>query len=189
MDIGIPLRELGAIDVQPLADAIGALGADDWLRDCRRQRDYDVHRRTESVVLLFTDGAGWPAITVSREDGWDLLAETAVPLMHAIIARAYPPGGTVIRAMAAKLLPGEVIAPHRDGHPSFAFGHRIHVPVTTNSRVRFMIDGRPFRLEVGQAYEINNLLVHSVMNKGAEARITFIFDYVPPQRIDRVPAP
>jgi hypothetical protein len=43
-----------------------------------------------------------------------------------------------------------------------------------------MIDGRPYRLEVGQAYEINNRKVHSVMNKGKEDRITFIFDYVPP---------
>jgi hypothetical protein len=48
-----------------------------------------------------------------------------------------------------------------------------------------MIDGRPYRFELGQAYEINNLLTHSVMNKGAEARINFIFDYVPPERIER----
>ena len=43
-----------------------------------------------------------------------------------------------------------------------------------------MIDGRPYLMEVGQAYEINNQKVHSVMNKGTEDRITFIFDYVPP---------
>jgi hypothetical protein len=38
---------------------------------------------------------------------------------------------------------------------------------------------------VGQAYEINNQLTHSVMNKGTEARIHFIFDYVPPQHLGR----
>lgn len=184
MDIGVPIRELGPVEVGPLREAILALDHEAWLQDQRRQQDYDVHRRTESVVLVFTDGAGWPAITVSREAGWDLLAGTAVPLMQDILARHYP-GGTIIRAMAAKLLPGEVITPHRDSHPSFAFGHRIHVPVTTNGRVRFMIDGRPYRFEPGQAYEINNLLTHSVMNKGTEARINFIFDYVPPERIDR----
>jgi len=185
MDIGIPLRELGAIDVEPLRATILALSPDQWLLDQRRQKDYDVHRRTESVVMVFTDGSGWPAITVSRESGWDMLAETAVPLMQDIIARHYTPGGTIIRAMAAKLLPGEVIIPHRDTHPSFAYGHRIHVPITSNSRVRFMIDGRPYRFELGQAYEINNQLTHSVMNKGAESRITFIFDYVPGEKIDR----
>ena len=185
MDIGNALRELGPVNMQPLADAILALGRESWLRDQRRQREYDVHRRTESVVMVFTDGSGWPAITISRESGWDELADTALPLMTGIIDRCYPAGGTIIRAMAAKLLPGEVIAPHRDSHPSFAYGHRIHVPITTNPRVRFMIDGRPYRFEVGQAYEINNQMVHSVMNKGADPRITFIFDYVPPERIDR----
>ena len=62
----------------------------------------------------------------------------------------------------------------------FAAGHRIHVPITTNPRVRFTIDGRPCRMEVGQAYEINNQKMHSVMNGGTEDRITFIFDYLPP---------
>jgi len=87
--------------------------------------------------------------------------------------------------MAAKLVAGGIIKPHIDSHPSFRYGHRIHVPITTNSRVRFMIDGRPYKMEVGQAYEINNQLKHSVMNKGEEDRITFIFDYVPAESIDR----
>ena len=103
--------------------------------------------------------------------------------MHEIIGKFYPPGGTIIRAMAAKLLAGGRIVPHRDSHPSFGAGHRIHVPIITNPRVRFMIDGRPYQLQVGEAYEINNQKVHSVMNKGAEDRINFIFDYMPPSVI------
>jgi hypothetical protein len=46
-----------------------------------------------------------------------------------------------------------------------------------------MIDGQPYQLKVGEAYEINNQLTHSVMNKGSEDRITFIFDYVPRERV------
>ena len=65
-------------------------------------------------------------------------------------------------------------------HASFRCGHRIHVPITTNRRVWFTIDGRPYQLEVGQAYEVNNQKQHSVANRGAEERITFIFDYIPP---------
>jgi aspartyl/asparaginyl beta-hydroxylase (cupin superfamily) len=86
--------------------------------------------------------------------------------------------------MAARLSPGGVIKPHRDKHPSFHYGHRIHIPISTNPRVRFMIDGRPYRMQVGQVYEINNQMQHSVMNKGEEGRVNFIFDYVPPQHID-----
>ena len=70
--------------------------------------------------------------------------------------------------------------------PSFHHGHRIHIPIVTNPRVRFMIDGRPHQLQVGRAYEINNQMNHSVMNKGDEDRITFIFDYVPPAELGRI---
>lgn len=185
MDIGEPLRELGPVDVGVLQAAI--LGQDEaaWHEEEIRQEAYEVHKQTESIVLVFTDGSGWPEIEVHKEPGWDRLAEAAVPVMHDIIARHYPPGGAIIRAMAAKLLAGGKIRPHRDSHPSFHHGHRIHVPITTNPRVRFIIDGRPYRFEVGQAYELNNQLMHSVANKGSEDRITFIFDYVPPGVLGR----
>jgi hypothetical protein len=180
MDIDVPLRELGEIDSSALREAILSQEEGAWHEDEYRQSTYDVHLETQSIVLVFTDGSNWPNPEVRKEPGWDRLADVAVPLMHEIIDRHYPKGGTIIRAMAAKLLAGGKITPHHDSHPSFHCGHRIHVPITTNPRVRFMIDGRPYQFQVGQAYELNNQKQHSVMNKGSEDRITFIFDYVPP---------
>lgn len=185
MDIGQPIRELGAVDASALGDAILTQDSAAWRENDHRQTAYEVHRDTESIVLIFTDSDAWPELVVRKMPGWDRLVDFAVPLMHDIIGRHYPPGGGIIRAMAAKLKAGGRITPHRDTHPSFHIGHRIHVPITTNRRVRFSIDGRPHRLEVGQAYEINNQLQHSVANKGAEDRITFIFDYVPPAELGR----
>ena len=185
MDIEGLTRELGPVDTTLLSKTILAQEEAAWHEDSYRQETYDVHRQTESIVLVFTDLEGWPKIEVRKEPGWDRLAEVAFPVMHEIIKRSYPPGGTIIRAMAAKLLAGGKITPHVDSHPSFHKGHRIHIPITTNKRVRFMIDGRPHQLQVGEAYEINNQKSHSVMNKGKEDRITFIFDYVPPQELGR----
>ena len=180
MDIGTPLRELGEFDSAALRDAILSQEEAAWNEDQYRQDQYEVHRQTESIVLAFTNGADWPNSEVRKEPGWDRLADVAMPLMHEIIDKHYPKGGTIIRAMAAKLLAGGRIDPHSDRHASFHCGHRIHIPITTNSRVRFMIDGRPYQFKVGQVYELNNQKQHSVMNKGTEDRITFIFDYVPP---------
>jgi hypothetical protein len=180
MDIGVPIRSFGKVDMEALAAAILAQDEAAWNENVQRQKDYEVHEQTRSIVLLFAEVSDWPAIEVSKQPGWDRLAETAVPLMHQIIRNWYPPGGTIIRAMAAKLLAGGRILPHRDSHPSFGAGHRIHVPIITNPRVRFMIDGRPFQFAIGEAYEINNQKVHSVMNKGTVDRINFIFDYLPP---------
>jgi quercetin dioxygenase-like cupin family protein len=189
MDIDVPLRELGEYDINALRDLILAQDEQAWLGNTYRQAQYDVHQMTNSIVMIFTDGSGWPNIDVKREAGWDLLAEQAVPLMQRILEDHYPPGGTIIRAMAARLEAGGIIKPHRDKHPSFHYGHRIHIPIYTNPRVRFMIDGRPYKLEVGKVYEINNQQQHSVMNKGKEGRINFIFDYVPPQHVSREPTP
>ena len=178
MNIDVPLRELGEVNSQALIDAVLGMDEDAWLMNINRQQDYDVHKQTQSVVMVFCDGS--PSdLQISKEAGWDLLADAAVPLMHDLIGQFYPPGGTIIRAMAAKLLSGGRINPHFDSHASFRASHRIHVPVTTNPRVRFTIDGKPFHLKVGQAYEINNQNTHSVINSGKDDRITFIFDYMP----------
>ena len=186
MDIGERLRDLGEVDNRALSEAILAQPPEAWHEQEYRQQEYDVHRQTESIVLVFVNLECWPEIEICKEPGWDRLAEVAVPVMHDIIRRHYPPGGAIIRAMAAKLLAGGKISPHTDTHPSFHRGHRIHVPITTNPRVRFMIDGRPHQLQVGRAYEINNQKNHSVMNKGDDDRVTFIFDYVPPAELGRI---
>ena len=187
MDIDVPMRELGAIDTTALREAI--LGQEDaaWFEDEYRQQSYEVHDQTQSIVLVFTDGSNWPDTNVRKEPGWDRLADVAVPVMQEIIKKHYPTGGEVIRAMAAKLLAGGKIKAHSDVHQSFHCGHRIHVPITTNPRVWFSIDGKPYQLKVGRAYEINNQKQHSVANKGTEDRITFIFDYIPPGPLAYVP--
>jgi len=178
VDIGIPIRDWGEVDTTPLREVI--LDQDElaWDEDDQRQDDYDVHRQTKSIVMLFAS-LSWPRVTITREKGWDRIAEVANPIMADILERFYPPGGTIIRAVAAKLVAGGSITPHIDTLKSFAHGHRIHIPITTNKLVRFMIDGHPYRFEIGHVYEINNQKTHSVVNAGKEDRINFIFDYVP----------
>ena len=85
MDIGVPLRELGGIDSLALREVI--LGIDDgvWLENSYRQNAYDVHTQTHSLVMLFTDGQGWPDIEISKESAWDLLESEAMPLMDSIL--------------------------------------------------------------------------------------------------------
>ena len=182
MEIDARVLSHGEVDIAALAAAIAAQDDAAWFEQVERQKDYEVHRLTQSIVLLFAEVDPWPRMEVHRQPGWERLSSVAVPLMDSIIERWYRPGGRIIRAMAAKLLPGSKIDPHRDSHPSFNCGHRIHVPVTTNPRVRFTVDGRPFKLEVGQCYEINNRMMHSVANKGDTDRIHFIFDYVPAEK-------
>ncbi len=180
MDITQPIRELGAVDSDKLREAILELEAPLWREEELRQKKYqEVHYNTESLILIFCGHDDWPNIDLVKGASWERLSPFALPLMHDIIGRAYAPGGTIIRAIAAKLTAGKTITSHTDHHQSFHQSHRIHVPITTNNKVRFMIDGRPYRMKVGEAYEINNQKRHGVINSGDEDRITFIFDYVP----------
>ena len=165
--------------MQALGEAILAQEPQAWMEKLNRQQDYEVHRDTESIVMLFCDES-WPEGEIYREPGWERLSEVAMPLIDHIIESYYTPGGTLLRAMAAKLKAGGRIRSHIDLLESFRMGHRIHVPITTNAAVRFVIEGKPYPFEVGKAYELNNQKMHSVMNMSKEDRISFIFDYVPP---------
>ncbi|MBT8099830.1 MAG: aspartyl/asparaginyl beta-hydroxylase domain-containing protein [Gammaproteobacteria bacterium] len=178
MDIGVEQRCLGNVDVTALRERILAQEEAAWTEQALRQQTYEVHRDTESIVLLFCDES-WPDGEIYREPGWDRLADVALPLMNSVIESSYSPGGTILRAMAAKLKVQGRIRPHRDTLKSFRMGHRIHIPITTNEFVRFTIAGKPFDFVPGKIYELNNQMQHSVINMGEEDRITFIFDYVP----------
>lgn len=182
MDIGVDQRCLGPVDMTALRERILEQPPEAWTEQAVRQQVYEVHRDTESIVMLFCDES-WPDGDIYREAGWDRLADVAMPLIEQIIGTHYEPGGALLRAMAARLRAGGRINPHRDSLKSFHWGHRVHVPVTTNPGVRFTISGKPYDFDVGNAYEINNQASHSVLNMGREDRISFIFDYVPPDRL------
>lgn len=169
-----PVRALGPVDHRPLKRAIEAAPPQAWLEDDIRQKSFEQHRQTRSLVMLFS--STWPNPEVEQRSGFKHFAEPANALMRQIIAAHYPPGGRIIRAMAAKLLAGGRIALHKDAHPSFAAAHRIHVPLVTNPDVDFVIRGASHHLEEGMAYEVSNLDYHAVTNRGAD-RIHFIFDY------------
>ena len=183
MDIDVPLRDLGVIDSTTLRDTV--LGQDEiaWHEDKFRQESFYVHNQTRSIIMIALDDDDWPYGPVTRGPGWDRIADVALPIMQKIIREHYPEGGEVIRAVAANLPAGGNIKPHTDFHKSFHCAHRIHIPISTNPKVWFTINGRPYQFKLDHVYEINNQKQHSVVNKGAEDRITFIFDYMPPSHM------
>ena len=183
MDIGVDQKCLGALDATALTDRILEQPRAAWMEEELRQQTYEVHRDTESMVMLFCD-EGWPDDGELYEGtSYERLADVALPVINEIIGAWYEPGGVVLRAMAANLKAGGRINAHTDSLKSFHMGHRIHVPITTNAAVRYTISGKPYQFAVGNAYEINNQRKHSVMNLGREDRISFIFDYVPPGQL------
>ena len=74
MDIGDRLRDLGPVDSTALSEAILAQEPGAWHEMKYRQQEFDVHRQTESIVLVFVNLEVWPTIEICKEPGWDRLA-------------------------------------------------------------------------------------------------------------------
>ncbi len=176
MKLESKLRTLGAVNHAPLKAAMLGATKDEWLEEQLRQKTFDVHAKTNSIILLFAEG--WPDINITKHNGWGRYSHIAMPVMQEIIRKHYPVQGTIIRAMFAKLLAGMSIDEHFDDHPTFTIGHRIHVPLVTNEDVRFVIAGENYNLKEGIAYEVSNLDYHYVANPSDQDRVHFIFDYV-----------
>ena len=82
--------------IAPLKDKILGLPEDAWWGNQFRQHEYEVHQHTQSIVMVFTDGEGWPNIEYPKTWG-DLLADEAVPLMDKIGITTHPAGQSFAR--------------------------------------------------------------------------------------------
>ena len=177
MLIDTPTRSLGYVDCSKLTERVLACDERAWYVDNRRQDDYEVHVETQSIILVFF--SGWPEVRVTHASGWQEFGNLVMPIMQEIVARNYPPGGLVLRVVLARLLPNCRIETHYDRHPSFSVAHRIHVPLLTNPDVEFMVGAERIPPLAHHAFELNNMMPHSVVNKGTTARVHLIFDYSP----------
>lgn len=72
---------------------------------------------------------------------------------------------------------GSVIKEHRDIGLAFEQGEaRLHIPIFTNEKVEFYVDGHPVRMQEGQCWYINANLPHRVANRGEYDRIHLVID-------------
>jgi len=72
---------------------------------------------------------------------------------------------------------GAEIKPHRDHCLGYEDGEfRLHIPITTNPDVEFLLAGERIIMEEGSCWYINANEIHSVANKGTENRIHLVID-------------
>lgn len=79
--------------------------------------------------------------------------------------------------LISRVVPGQHILEHRD-----ALEHdcrsRVHVPIVTNAKARFTIEGVAHHMKAGTAYEIDPTELHGVVNRGETDRIHLIFNVI-----------
>jgi len=78
-----------------------------------------------------------------------------------------------------RLTPGSIIKEHCDYDLAAEWGTaRIHIPITTNPLVEFMVNRVPVPLEAGSAWYLRLSDPHSVANRGATDRVHLVIDCV-----------
>lgn len=79
--------------------------------------------------------------------------------------------------MLSVVMPDEGIEPHSD-NPSSDWRVRVHVPLVTNDKAIFFVEGAAFHMTAGRAYLVNVRQRHEIKNDGPTPRIHFMFDVV-----------
>lgn len=170
-------RRVGLIDPKPLADVIGSFGEDAWFEYGRRQETFQAHLHTQTIPLIYDEDMRHQEPTV-----WPRFAKIEPVLEPTLdlIRKANPStgGGYFVRIILTRLSPGARISRHRDYGDSLLRSHRNHLAITTNPNVEFEIDTKVRHFAAGEIWEINNRKYHSVKNRGEDARIHMILDYV-----------
>lgn len=88
--------------------------------------------------------------------------------------------GYPIRTLLTRLSPGGEIMSHMDRNFSLTHCHRVHIPIQTHPDAVFTVGDETIHLPEGEAWEINNRRMHSVLNASPLPRIHLIIDWVIP---------
>lgn len=171
------VRPLGQIDVADLRDAVMVIPEHVWdAENAQKPNRFDALDRTRHIVFRFvSDTVDW------RESYdrplWAQWQSQLLPVMTQAIRSYGYERGVFPRVMLARMGAGGVIHPHRDANPAAKWPHKIHVPLVTNDRVSFFVDGVAYHFKEGEAVEVSNMAVHTVENAGESDRIHLIFEY------------
>ena len=171
------IRRLGPVDIAALREAVLRLDEARWdAENADKPNRFEALDRTRHIVFRFVSNfQDW-------RDSYDRpLWGDWKGLLEPVLAQAVRDYGykdaAFPRVMLARMAPGGVIKPHRDANPAAKWPHKIHVPLVTNDKVTFFVDGVGYHFPEGEAVEVSNMAVHAVENAGDTDRIHLIFEY------------
>ena len=171
------IRRLGPVDIAALRQAVLRIDEARWdAENADKPNRFEALDRTRHIVFRFVSNfQDW-------RDSYDRpLWGDWKGLLEPVLAQAVRDYGykdaAFPRVMLARMAPGGVIKPHRDANPAAKWPHKIHVPLVTNEKVTFFVDGVGYHFPEGEAVEVSNMAVHAVENAGDTDRIHLIFEY------------
>ncbi|MCJ8294105.1 MAG: aspartyl/asparaginyl beta-hydroxylase domain-containing protein [Colwellia sp.] len=186
--------KISHVDVTQLQEEVNKLTTSQWAENSLRQKMFEVHNNTQTIPLVFDPDLRHHFQTVQAT--YALFEQSLLPILSVVkahflantpVIRGDRPNsvekGYFVRIILVKLAAHGKILPHQDHGYSLSRAHRIHLPIITNDKVKFTIDGMSKVLAEGELMEINNRGTHAVINESNQERIHLIFDFVIPDEI------
>jgi hypothetical protein len=170
------LKEKLPIDLSPIINDV--LNFDEeWKLDTSRQDKLTTHKDTRMYQLRFISylwqkGEGNNSININNMRSIE--AQEIIEKIYLYLEEQY--NGKVVRCEIIDMNGQGFIATHVDSGEFLSLGRRIHIPLITNKDVLFTVFNNTINMEVGNWYEINNSLPHSVKNNSNTRRIHIILD-------------
>jgi hypothetical protein len=152
----------------------------EWLLDTSRQDKLATHKDTKMFQLRFMSyhweiGQGNTSYDINYFKNKQ--SNESLNAIYEYLENLYD--GKVIRSEIIQMNKRSGIKSHVDGGVMLQLGRRIHIPLITNPKVIFEVFEEKKYLEVGNWYEINNIIPHSVINDSDHDRIHAIIDIMP----------
>lgn len=171
------IRRLAPVDIAALKAAVRSIPEAVWdAENAGKPNRFEALDKTRHIVFRFVDSVrDWRGS--HDRPAWAEWRHLLEPVLHAAVAPYGYANGAFPRVMLARMAPGGEIKPHRDANAAAKWPHKIHVPLLTNEKVTFYVDGIGYHLPEGEAAEVNNMGVHAVKNDGDSDRIHLIFEY------------
>jgi hypothetical protein len=164
-----------AFDPAPLAADLAAFGEEEWIR-------HFVHSNYEGnwsvIPLRAAEGETHPVRMIGTHPLAERFVDTfyleRAPAVQALLAALRCPLKAV-RLM--RLTPGSRILEHDDHDPDAANGTaRLHLPITTNVGVEFLLNRRPVTMRPGELWYLRLSEPHAVANRGATDRVHLVIE-------------
>lgn len=145
----------------------------EWVLHFNKQ---DYSGQWASIALQSKTGNATDIYAFSGEENYykptELLGEC--PYFQYVISQFKAPLESI---RLLNLMPNSEIKTHRDMGCCYEDGSfRLHIPITTDEKVDFIVGGERLEMEVGSCWYANFDLPHSVAHKGSKPRIHLIID-------------
>ena len=177
MDFDGNFNKLTELDIAPMRSRLIALPDTCWLANTSRQQRFEVHGKTQSILLIYDSDFRYHQ--PSENKTYDEFRDTVRPIIT-FLENRFGQTGYILRLLFTRLPAKSEIPRHRDKGASLAYVHRLHLPIQTNNEVHFTVGNETNHMRAGELWEINNCRQHSVINRGHESRIHLILDWVTP---------